>query len=74
MAYYKKRHVIEALQPDVVILQEVAKKDISAAEQPFPGMDRQQSAQRTRSSQLGQTSQRPAPCHVACKARGRPWT
>lgn len=35
MAYYKKRHLIEALQPDVVILQEVAKKDISAAEHPF---------------------------------------
>jgi hypothetical protein len=35
MAYYKKRDLIEALQPDVVILQEVAKKDISAAEQPF---------------------------------------
>lgn len=35
MAYYKKRHLIEALQPDVVILQEVAKKDILAADQPF---------------------------------------
>lgn len=35
MAYYKKRHLIEALQPDVVILQEVAKRDILAAEQPF---------------------------------------
>ena len=35
MAYYKKRHLIEALQPDVLILQEVAKKDISSAEYPF---------------------------------------
>ena len=35
MAYYKKRHLIEALQPDVVILQEVAKKDILAAQLPF---------------------------------------
>lgn len=35
MAYYNKRHLIEALQPDVVILQEVAKKDISTAEHPF---------------------------------------
>ncbi|MCB5292110.1 hypothetical protein BJQ90_01543 [Arthrobacter sp. SO3] len=35
MAYYKKRHLIEALQPDVLILQEVAKKDISSAGHPF---------------------------------------
>jgi len=35
MAYYKKQHLIEALQPDVVILQEVAKKDIVAAQRPF---------------------------------------
>ncbi len=35
MAYYKKRHLIEALQPDVVILQEVAKTDIVAAQLPF---------------------------------------
>lgn len=35
MAYYKKRHLIDALQPDVVILQEVAKKDITSARDPF---------------------------------------
>jgi endonuclease/exonuclease/phosphatase family metal-dependent hydrolase len=35
MAYYKKQHLIEALQPDVVILQEVAKKDILVQQRPF---------------------------------------
>lgn len=33
--HYKKRHLIEALRSDVVILQEVDKKDVSAAEQPL---------------------------------------
>ena len=35
IAYYKKQHLIEALQPDVVILQEVAKKASAAAQVPF---------------------------------------
>ncbi|WP_242701936.1 endonuclease/exonuclease/phosphatase family protein [Arthrobacter cavernae] len=35
MAYHKKRHLIESLEPDVIILQEVSRKDIEAGEQPF---------------------------------------
>jgi exonuclease III len=35
MAFYKKRHLIEALLPDVAIIQEVAKKDIVNTEFPF---------------------------------------
>jgi hypothetical protein len=35
MAFYKKRHLIEALLPDVAIIQEVAKKDIVNTDFPF---------------------------------------
>lgn len=35
MAYYKKSYLIEALDPDVILLQEVAKKDIVAGNHPF---------------------------------------
>lgn len=35
MAFYKKRHLLDALQPDVAVLQEVSKKDIESGEYPF---------------------------------------
>lgn len=35
MAYYKKSHLIEALKPDLILLQEVAKKDVLASDHPF---------------------------------------
>lgn len=34
MAYYKKSHLIEALQPDVILLREVAKKDVLSGDHP----------------------------------------
>jgi hypothetical protein len=35
MAFYKKRHLLDALLPDVAIVQEVSKKDIESGEYPF---------------------------------------
>ncbi|WP_306925297.1 endonuclease/exonuclease/phosphatase family protein [Arthrobacter globiformis] len=35
MAFYKKRHLLEALVPDVAIIQEVSKKDIESGGYPF---------------------------------------
>lgn len=35
MAFYKKRHLLEALLPDVAIVQEVSKKDIESGDYPF---------------------------------------
>jgi hypothetical protein len=35
MAFYKKRHLLEALLPDVAIVQEVSKKDIESTGFPF---------------------------------------
>ena len=35
MAYAKKQSMIEALQPDIVILQECSEKDIQESHAPF---------------------------------------
>lgn len=35
MALYKKRHLLDALLPDVAIVQEMSKKDIESGEYPF---------------------------------------
>ena len=35
MAFYKKRHLLDALLPDVAVIQEVSKKDIEGGEYPF---------------------------------------
>lgn len=35
MAFHKKRHLLDALLPDVAVLQEVSKKDIEGGEYPF---------------------------------------